>query len=206
MAFNFDEGIDRRHSDSSKWNKFAQDVLPMWVADMDFRSPPCILEALQQRISHGVFGYGERPQELINVIIERMASRYQWHIEPEWIVLLPGVVTGLNLSVRAFTQPDETTIAPTPIYPHFRKSAAFANRPQLNAPLKLHHDRWLIDLPALDCALTGKEKLLMLCNPQTRVGQLTGTTNLYSSWFLRNSMIWSFAPMRSTVICCWNRA
>lgn len=170
MAFNFDEGIDRRHSDSSKWNKFAENVLPMWVADMDFRSPPCILDALQRRINHGVFGYGERPQEFIDVIIERMASRYQWNIQPEWIVILPGVVAGLNLSVRAFTQPDEITIAPTPIYPPFRKSSALANRTQRNAALKQDNGRWLIDLSALNSQLSGKEKLLMLCNPQNPGG------------------------------------
>ncbi|MCP2005072.1 UNVERIFIED_ORG: cystathionine beta-lyase [Buttiauxella agrestis ATCC 33320] len=170
MAFNFDEGIDRRHSDSSKWNKFGDEVLPMWVADMDFRSPPCILDALHQRVEHGVFGYGVRPRELIKVVIERMASRYQWQIKPEWIVILPGVVAGLNLSVRAFTSPNESTIAPTPIYPPFRKSSAFAQRPQLNAPLRLENGRWVIDLPSLEPLLTGKEKLLMLCNPQNPGG------------------------------------
>ncbi|TDN54727.1 cystathionine beta-lyase [Buttiauxella sp. JUb87] len=170
MAFNFDEGIDRRHSDSSKWNKFGDEVLPMWVADMDFRSPPCILDALHQRVEHGVFGYGVRPRELIEVVIERMASRYQWQIKPEWIVILPGVVAGLNLSVRAFTSPNESTIAPTPIYPPFRKSSAFAQRPQLNAPLRLENGRWVIDLPSLEPLLTGKEKLLMLCNPQNPGG------------------------------------
>ena len=170
MAFNFDEGIDRRHSDSSKWNKYGDEVLPMWVADMDFRSPPCILDALHQRVEHGVFGYGVRPQELIEVVIERMASRYQWQIKPEWIVILPGVVAGLNLSVRAFTSPNESTIAPTPIYPPFRKSSAFAQRPQLNAPLRLENGRWVIDLPSLEPLLTGKEKLLMLCNPQNPGG------------------------------------
>lgn len=103
MAFNFDEGIDRRHSDSSKWNKYGDEVLPMWVADMDFRSPPCILEALHKRVEHGVFGYGNRPQELVDIVVERMSSRYQWQIKPEWIVFLPGIVAGLNLSVRAFT-------------------------------------------------------------------------------------------------------
>jgi len=170
MAFNFDEGIDRRHSDSSKWNKYGDEVLPMWVADMDFRSPPCILDALHQRVEHGVFGYGVRPRELIEVVIERMASRYQWQIKPEWIVILPGVVAGLNLSVRAFTSPNESTIAPTPIYPPFRKSSAFAQRPQLNAPLRLENGRWIIDLPSLEPLLTGKEKLLMLCNPQNPGG------------------------------------
>ncbi len=170
MACIFDEGIDRRHSDSVKWNKYAEDVLPMWVADMDFRSPSCVLEALQQRVAHGVFGYGDRPHELIDVVIERMASRYQWQIKPDWIVFLPGVVAGLNLAVRAFTETDEATLAPTPVYPPFRKSSAFAHRPQLNAPLQLQHGRWQLDLAALSSQLTGKEKLLMLCNPQNPGG------------------------------------
>lgn len=172
MTFDFDERLDRRHSDSSKWNKFGDDVLPMWVADMDFRSPPCILEALHQRVEHGVFGYGGRPQELVDVVVERMASRYQWQIQPEWIVFLPGVVAGLNLSVRAFTAADETTIAPTPIYPPFRKSSAFAQRPQLNAPLHQENNRWVMDLAALESQFTGKEKLLMLCNPQNPGGTI----------------------------------
>ncbi|MCT4702246.1 PatB family C-S lyase [Enterobacteriaceae bacterium H20N1] len=170
MAFNFDEGIDRRHSDSVKWNKYGNDVLPMWVADMDFRSPPCILDAIHKRVEHGVFGYGDRPHALIDVVVERMASRYQWQIKPEWIVILPGIVAGLNLTVRAFTETAETTIAPTPVYPPFKKSSAFAQRSQINAPLRLDKGRWIMDLPSLAPSLTGKEKLLMLCNPQNPGG------------------------------------
>jgi cystathionine beta-lyase len=193
MAFNFDEGIDRRHSDSSKWNKYGNEVLPMWVADMDFRSPPCILEALHKRVEHGVFGYGARPQELIDVIVERMASRYQWQIKPEWVVVLPGVVAGLNLSVRAFTAPDESTIAPTPIYPPFKKSSAFAQRPQLNAPLRLESGRWIIDLPALESQLTGKEKLLMLCNPQNPGGTVYTRDELLQQL--------AFAQRHNMIVC-----
>ncbi len=193
MAFNFDEGIDRRHSDSSKWNKYGNEVLPMWVADMDFRSPPCILEALHKRVEHGVFGYGARPQELIDVIVERMASRYQWQIKPEWVVVLPGVVAGLNLSVRAFTAPDESTIAPTPIYPPFKKSSAFAQRPQLNAPLRLENGRWMMDLPALESQLTGKEKLLMLCNPQNPGG------TVYTRDELQQQL--AFAQRHNMIVC-----
>jgi cystathionine beta-lyase len=193
MAFNFDEGIDRRHSDSSKWNKYGNDVLPMWVADMDFRSPPCILDALHKRVEHGVFGYGAKPQELIDVIIERLASRYQWQIKPEWIVVLPGVVAGLNLSVRAFTTPDEATIAPTPIYPPFKKSSAFAQRPQLNAPLRLENGSWIMDLPALETQLTGKEKLLMLCNPQNPGG------TVYTRDELQQQL--AFAQRHNLIVC-----
>ena len=170
MAFNFDEWIDRRHSDSSKWNKFSENVLPMWVADMDFRSPPCILDALQARVRHGVFGYGKRPDELIEILTERLASRYQWRIKPEWLVFLPGVVSGLNLCVRAFTAASESTIAPTPIYPPFRRASELAQRTQINMPLRLKEKRWIIEPVALATGLTGKEKLLMLCNPQNPGG------------------------------------
>lgn len=165
----------------------------MWVADMDFRSPPCILDALHQRVEHGVFGYGARPKELIEVVIKRMANLYQWQIKPEWIVILPGVVAGLNLSVRAFTAPDESTIAPTPIYPPFRKSSAFAQRPQHSAPLRLENGRWIMDLPSLESQLTGKEKLLMLCNPQNPGG------TVYTREELHHHL--AFAQRHDLIVC-----
>lgn len=171
MAFNFDQRIDRRHSDSLKWNKYAdQDILPLWVADTDFRSPDCVIEAIKARAEHGIFGYGDKPTGFIDSAVEWLASRYNWHVNPEWIVVLPGVVCGLNLAVRAFTAPDQLTIAPTPIYPPFRSAAKLAERGQLNLPLSLQQGRWLLDLAAADGQMTGKERLLMLCNPQNPGG------------------------------------
>lgn len=169
MAFDFDQGIDRRHSDSLKWHKYGdRDVLPLWVADTDFRSPACIIEAIKQRADHGVFGYGATPHGLIDITISRLAQRYGWQIEAEWIVLLPGVVSGLNLSVRAFTEPSQGTVAPTPIYPPFRAAARLAERPQVNLPLQLQQDRWVMQLD--DSLMQGNERLLMLCNPQNPGG------------------------------------
>ncbi|MDI6636112.1 MULTISPECIES: MalY/PatB family protein [Pantoea] len=169
MAFDFDQGIDRRHSDSLKWHKYGdRDVLPLWVADTDFRSPPCIIEAIKQRADHGVFGYGATPHGLIDITISRLAQRYGWQIEPEWIVLLPGVVSGLNLSVRAFTESSQSTVAPTPIYPPFRAAARLAQRAQINLPLQLQQDRWAMQLD--DSQMQGNERLLMLCNPQNPGG------------------------------------
>lgn len=171
MACNFDQRIDRRHSDSLKWQKYGdKDILPLWVADMDFRSPECVVEALQQRVSHGIFGYGSAPNELTEVVIARMQMRYQWKIEPEWLVMLPGVVSGLNISVRAFTEAHQGTLAPTPIYPPFRKAAKLAGRTQLNVPLRLSGNRWIADFDELETAMTGNEKLMMLCNPQNPGG------------------------------------
>lgn len=171
MACNFDQRIDRRHSDSLKWQKYGdRDILPLWVADTDFRSPECIITALKQRVDHGIFGYGNPPAELIDVVISRMSERYQWQIKPEWLVFLPGVVSGLNIAVRAFTDAHQVTIAPTPIYPPFRSAARLARRSQLNAQMRLEGERWVMDLAALAPQMTGNEKLLMLCNPHNPGG------------------------------------
>jgi len=171
MACNFNERIDRRHSDSLKWQKYGdQDILPLWVADTDFRSPDCVIDALKQRVEHGVFGYGKPPTELMEVIIARLAERYQWAVQPEWLVFLPGIVSGLNLAVRAFTESHQGTLAPTPIYPPFRSASALAKRTQLNAQMRLEENRWVMDLAALEPQMSGNEKLLMLCNPHNPGG------------------------------------
>lgn len=171
MAFNFDERIDRRHSDSLKWQKYAdRDVLPLWVADTDFRSPACITDALQQRIAHGVFGYGASPTGLIDVVIARMAERYGWQVKAEWLVFLPGIVSGLNLCVRAFTGEAQASISPLPIYPPFRHAATQAARPQRLMPMQNTQGRWLPDLTAIASQLDGSERLLMLCNPHNPGG------------------------------------
>ena len=171
MAFNFDQRIDRRHSDSLKWNKYGdRDVLPLWVADTDFRSPACVIEAIKRRAEHGVFGYGAGPGGLIEAAIARFEQRYQWKVEPEWIVVLPGVVSGLNLTMRAFTQRDERSICPSPIYPPFRGAATLAERDQLTLPLTLADGRWVLDLSGAEAQLNGKERLLLLCNPQNPGG------------------------------------
>ncbi|VVA46503.1 Cystathionine beta-lyase PatB [Serratia ficaria] len=171
MAFNFDQWVDRSHSDSVKWDKYHdRDVIPLWVADSDFRAPPAVIDALRQRVAHGVFGYSHPSHDLVEVFTRRMVERYGWRIKPEWIIFLPGLVCGLNLCVRAYTAEQEGTLAPSPIYPPFRKAAKFAGRRQLPVPLALVNQRWLLDLPAIEAQLDGKEKLLLLCNPQNPGG------------------------------------
>lgn len=192
MAFDFDQGIDRRHSDSLKWHKYGdRDVLPLWVADTDFRSPPCVIEAIKNRADHGVFGYGATPYGLIDITVARLAQRYQWHIEPEWIVLLPGVVSGLNLAVRAFTAPGEATLAPTPIYPPFRAASRLAERPQVNLPLQRQQDRWVLSLDT--ARLQGNERLLMLCNPQNPGGTVYRREELEAQL--------AFAQQHDLIVC-----
>lgn len=193
MTFNFDERIERRHSDSAKWNKYPADVLPMWVADMDFRSAPCIIDALHARVAHGVFGYSGHPQPFIDQIIDWLAAQYQWHIRPEWLVIIPGVVPGLNLSLRAFTRPEEKSIAPGIIYPPFHKAARLAQRQQHHAPLVLRNGRWQIDLAALAPQMNGSETLLLLCNPQNPGG------TVYNKGELETHL--AFARQHNLIVC-----
>src|SRR5262245_15620461 len=97
MVYNFDEPVERRGSDSGKWHYYGADILPMWVADMDFRSAAPIMEALHRRVEHGVFGYGTDSPQLKEIICARMQRLYDWEIAPADIVFLPGLVCGLNV-------------------------------------------------------------------------------------------------------------
>lgn len=166
MTLNFDLWVDRSHSDSVKWNKYNnQDVIPLWVADTDFTSPPQVINELQQRVAEGVFGYGSTPPELIDLVVKRMADHYDWKIEPEWIVWLPGLVCGLNVAVRANVSPQQTSLMPMPIYPPFMQAAQSEGRQFKSLSVKEKEQRWVADLASADNQLDGSEKLLMLCNP-----------------------------------------
>lgn len=194
MAFNFDQWVDRSHSDSVKWDKYRdRDIIPLWVADTDFPSPPAIIDALQQRVAHAVFGYGHPSPALIEVFSQRMLERYSWRINPEWLIFLPGLVCGLNLCVRAFTAENEGTLAPSPIYPPFRKAAKFAGRSQLQVPLALKEKRWGLDFTSITEQLNGKEKLLLLCNPQNPGGTVYRRQELLQQH--------SFAQNHDLIVC-----
>ncbi|OEE67823.1 aspartate aminotransferase [Enterovibrio norvegicus FF-33] len=165
-VFDFDNELDRTATSSDKWDKYkGQDILPMWVADSDFQSPPAVLDALHARIAHGVFGYTHAPERLTEIFVARMAERYDWHIQPEWVVYLPGLVCGLNIAARALTEQGQTIISPSPIYPPFISSAKLAERPLIKAPVVLENGRWLPDLLGVSNQLTDKGGLLQMCNP-----------------------------------------
>jgi len=166
MTLNFDQWVDRSHSDSVKWNKYKdQDVIPLWVADTDFTAPPQVIAELQQRVAEGVFGYGFTPPELIELFVARARRLYQWPIQPEWIVSLPGLVCGLNVAVRATTSPQQRCLLPWPIYPPFIEAAESEGRQFHRIPVKENHQRWVADFSEPGLQLDGSERLLMLCNP-----------------------------------------
>ena len=164
MAFDFDRVIDLRGGDSTKWNRYAgRDVLPLWVADMDFAAPPAVLEALHRRIDLGVFGYTQAQPSLVEAVVGHLHAEYDWRIEPGWLVWLPGLVTGLNVACRAVGGDAFTA---TPIYPPFLS----APRSLVTAPLQLVDGRWGWDFAAVEAALTADTRLFLLCHPHNPVG------------------------------------
>lgn len=170
--FDFDHPPDRRGTDSRKWARYAgRDVLPLWVADMDFPSPPCVLEALHARVDHGVFGYGDPPASLIEAVIATLARDFRWDIRPEWLVWLPGLVPGLNAACRAVGEPGDAVVTAVPIYPPFLTAPLFSERACIRVPLALSGDRWHWDADALRAAVTPRARLLMLSNPHNPVGR-----------------------------------
>ena len=140
MKFDFDAPLERAGTWSTRWERYAgRDVIPLWVADSDFRAPPCVLEALEKRIKHGVFGYTTAPEELREAIVERLERLYRWRIDPSWIVFLPGVVPGLHLAARKLLPPDGHALVPTPVYQHFKRALELAPRAHTDLQLVLQH-------------------------------------------------------------------
>ncbi|TAA45905.1 putative C-S lyase [Corallincola luteus] len=166
----FDTPVDRLQTASQKWDRYqGQDILPMWVADTDFRAPQAVMDALHQRISHGVFGYTLAPESLNQTIIERMARLYDWQIEADWIVYLPGLVCGLNVATRSLASEGAGVITPVPVYPPFMSSVLLSKRKLLKTPMLLIDGRWQLDLDELRRQAADAE-LLLLCNPHNPGG------------------------------------
>lgn len=171
--YDFDAVIDRRGTASFKWDKYqGRDILPLWVADMDFRSPPCVIEALHERVSHGVFGYGHAPDELEEAVRASLAAEYAWQTSREWMVWLPGLVSGLNVACRAVGCPGDEVLTFTPVYPPFLSAPVLADRSVVRVPLVQTADRWEIDWDATEDAITPRCRLLMLCGPHNPVGRV----------------------------------
>ncbi|MFO7607593.1 MAG: PatB family C-S lyase [Candidatus Krumholzibacteriia bacterium] len=173
MDFDFDTPVDRRGSDSIKWGRYAgRDVLPLWVADADFRSPPAVLEALQRRAAHGVFGYGAPSAPLVAATVETCAREWGWAVEPGWLVWLPGLVTGLNVACRAVGGSGDGVAACTPVYPPFLTAPAHQDRQLVTIPLAGDNAAgWGLDPGRLARGLTQNVRLLLWCHPHNPVGR-----------------------------------
>jgi cystathionine beta-lyase len=174
----FDTAPDRRESDSMKWRKYAgTDILPMWVADMDFPAPPAVLEALHRRIDHGVLGYGLPTESLNEATIDMLQDSCGWSVDPESIVWLPGLVTGLNVACRAMESPYIATAVP--IYPPFLSAPEYAGRRVVTTPMVPDACRYVLDMDHMDRILSvNNVRMLLLCNPHNPTGRVFSETEL----------------------------
>lgn len=180
QAFDFDRIIERRYGDSYKWNTYDPNVLPLWVADMDFPSPPEVIEALQKRVAHGIFGYPDwlhnQPEEamaLRELIVERLNRLYRWQVHTDEILFLPGVIPGLNLAAHAFAVPNGGVLVQTPVYPPILQTAQTAGALSQESPLLQGTDGYYtVDFEALDRAITPQTRLFILCNPHNPIGKV----------------------------------
>jgi cystathionine beta-lyase len=173
QAFDFDELIDRRGTSSAKWDWYGErDVLPLWVADMDFRSPPAVIEALRARVNHGVFGYTFPPGELIRVVCSMLEELYNWTIEEEWIVWLPGLVSGINISCRLAGSSGDAVLSAVPVYPPFLSAPRNSRRELVTVPLIIDGNRWVFDFDEFERAITPRTRMFLLCNPHNPVGRV----------------------------------
>ena len=170
QIFDFSSDLDRRGGDSLKWNKYAgRDVIPLWVADMDFVAPPAVIAALERRLAHGCLGYPVATPALVATVLAHLEREYAWKVEPSSLVWLPGVVCGLNLACRAV---DGDVITATPVYPPFLSAPVLSGRQLARVALRELDGAWQLDLAAMEAALTPHTRLLLLCHPHNPVGRV----------------------------------
>ncbi len=175
----FDQCPDRRTSDSIKWNLHEQNVLPMWLADMDFKSPPAVVEALQERVLHGIFGYACEQKELKEIIVNRMSELYDWNITPDDLVFTPGVVSGFNLACQMVRTPGAELLIQPPVYPPFLRAAMNAEMVRVDSPL-IHNPNgtYQLDITNFENQLSSRSALFILCNPHNPVGRVFSRNEL----------------------------
>jgi cystathionine beta-lyase len=172
MNYDFDQIIDRRSSDSIKWNYYG-DAIPLWVADMDFCSPEPVIRALNQRVAHGLFGYGKEPPELRPLVVERLQRLYGWQVAPEALLFLPGIVSGFNVAARAVTCPGDGLLVQTPVYFPFFHVPSNAHLVMNEMELTLRDNgQYEIDFDRFEETITGRTRLFLLCNPHNPVGRV----------------------------------
>jgi len=171
VEIGFDRIIERRGSASFKWDTYPPDVLPAFVADMDFASPPAVLEALHARTDHGVFGYARVSDSLIEAVCDHARCEHGWHIDPDWLVFLPGVWSALGLTVRAFTRRGEGVLMVTPIYHPFLEIVADQGRRLDAVPAVLRDGRWELPLAELEAAIRPDTRVLLFSSPHNPLGR-----------------------------------
>jgi cysteine-S-conjugate beta-lyase len=181
VTHDFDLVVDRRPTESSKWHKYGEGVLPMFVADMDFRSPEPVIRALRERIEHGIFGYGYSLEisPLHEVVADRLLKRYGWRVSPEAVVLIPGVIPGFNVACRVLASPGHGLLIQTPAYPPILRVPGNVGLTADTVQLRRAPDgRYVVDFDAFESAIHPRTRVFLLCNPHNPVGRVFETSEL----------------------------
>lgn len=173
MKYDFDKTIDRRATNSYKWDSAPEGVLPMWVADMDFRTAPAIIDALQKRVAHGIFGYTRVPDAYYDAVTSWFSRRHGWDIDREWIIYTSGVVPAVSAVIKALTVPGDKVIVQTPVYNCFFSSIRNNGCEIVSNPMRRTADTYEMDFDALErCAADPRAKVMLLCNPHNPAGRV----------------------------------
>jgi cystathionine beta-lyase len=171
-AGDFDVIYNRAGTGSLKYDKYkGRDIIPMWVADMDFESPEAVKKALHKRIDHGIFGYSVPTSQINSLAAERLKKLYNWQIQPDWVVWLQGLVLAINI-ISHYIKEDEEIITFVPAYPPFLDSPKSAGRKVIKVPLIFRNGRYTFDLQKFEKSITPKTRLLILCNPHNPTGRV----------------------------------
>jgi cystathionine beta-lyase len=198
MTFDFDRLIERRHTNSIKWDAFPGDVLPLWVADMDFAAPPAVQAALSLKVEHGIFGYEMPSAKLLELVAFRMQNLYNWQVTPEMVLAIPGVVTGFNLAARISCQAGQGVLVQSPVYPPFLQVHANNGlQLQVSQLRKLNENgalRYEIDFDNLEARVNSnaaKTGLFLLCQPHNPTGSIytPAQLNRLADICLRNDIL-----------------
>ena len=173
IRIDFDAEVERNGTSSTKWDRYrGTDILPMWVSDMDFEVSPEIAKAMQQRLVHGVFGYTNKPDNINELVVERLHRLYQWRIEPNWLVWLPGVISGMHMGTRCIGSSGDSVLVPSVIYPPLKAIPELCDRNAQTVPMVKNEGRWVLDLDWIEANINSESRVLLLCNPQNPGGSV----------------------------------
>ena len=188
----YEPPIDRRGTSSEKWEKYAgRDILPLWVADMDLPTAPFVLDAVRERLEHPILGYTAPPARMVEAFTAWLRERYGWRVAEDWLVWIPGVVTGFNVAARAAAIEGDDLIVPAPVYGPILKVPANVGLRGVISPLALNRGRWEMDLDDLAAKVSPATAAVLFCNPQNPTGRVYDRDELESlaELALRNKTI-----------------
>ncbi len=174
----FDKVFSRFNTDSVRWDKYNKDIIPLWVADMDFETPQCVVDAITKRLDHKVFGYTHAPYQFKEEITQYIKDQFDWTIEPEWIVFTPSLVSSLYSIAKQLTQADDHVLTLQPVYHHILQAASFSHRDYSAVPLDNYNHRLILSADGLKHYQKNNTRLLFFCNPHNPGGSVYSRTEL----------------------------